>query len=133
MRVVIDVIEAIAMVTIATGTVPKLQLRVGNICPTAYGAAVAVIGFCCGGSVAAGEGDYLGNSLFCRSPFCSQNWREDVFYIFTEEQKIVGNGYQGEQIVGEQKLGNAHIYNLEQGDKQINRCQNPSPNGKNKE
>jgi len=41
---VVDVVFTVAVVAVAAGAVTELQLRIGNICPSADGAAVIVVG-----------------------------------------------------------------------------------------
>ena len=111
MGMIVDMVFAVAMVTLTAAAVPEFQIRIGNIRSAAYCTAVGVgiLGLCHGGFVGpgAGEGDgfcsiwrfavFLGQPLGVGSP-CN---REEIYHIITEEQQIVGDGYQGEQIVGE--------------------------------
>ena len=72
MSMVVDVIFAVAVISLTAGAVPELQIGIGNIRSAANSAAVGVgiLGFCHGGFVGtcAGEGD----------GFCSI-WRFAVF------------------------------------------------------
>ena len=63
MRVIIDVVLTVAVVTLAAGAVAELQLRMRYICAAADGAFMRIrhLGFCNGGLVRTGigEGDGL--------------------------------------------------------------------------
>ena len=111
MRMVINMILAVAVVAVTAGTIPEFQIRVGNVGSAAYGAAVMVgSGGLCGGC-------FVGTSLVkmngllviggFRLPLEKSGYidlpgnRNHVAYIFAKEQEIVGKGNQGEQVIGE--------------------------------
>ena len=78
MAVIADVILAVAVIAIAPGAVTELQLRIGDVVSSAYGAAVGVGCFGCslGGFIGAGiKPDHLGtlrsgSGLFPEQPGC---------------------------------------------------------------
>ena len=111
MIVVVDMILAVAEVTFATGTIPELQLRVGEVGPAADSTFVSVRRF--GGDNGSlirsgiGEGDglcflFFGTALFEQPPDIHAPGHGDhIEDIFSKEQEVVGQGDNGEQIVGE--------------------------------
>ena len=110
MGVVIDVILAVAEISFAAGTVPELQLRIGEVSPAADGAFMGVRRF--RGSyrglirTGVGEGDgfrfLLGGSLFKQPPgIHPPGYGDHIENIFSKEQEIVGKRDDGEKIVRE--------------------------------
>ena len=100
---------AVAVVALAPGAVAELQLGVGNICPSADGAAVGVGGF--GGSFCCLVGTgielddlcllLLDRLLFEEPPGIEPpGQRQYVAYIGTKKQEIVGKGNYREIIIG---------------------------------
>ena len=111
MGVVIDVVLAVAMVTLAPGAVAEFQLRIGHIRAAADGAFVGVGGFgrChrCLVGTGVGEGDgfgflrFLGSSPEEAPGVHPPGHGEYIGHILAEEQEVVGKGDDGEQVVGE--------------------------------
>ena len=110
MIVVVDMILAVAEIALAAGAIPELQLRVGQISPTADGAFMGIgrFGRCNGGLIGSGigEGDglrfLLGAAFFEQPPGVHPPGHGDhIEDIFAKEQEIVGKGNHGEQIIGE--------------------------------
>ena len=110
MGMVADMILTVAVVAVTAGAIPEFQIRVGDICSAAYGAAV-MVGRCgfCGGSLI-GTCTVKINGLLLignfRFPFKKSGkidlpgyWNY-VAHILAEEQEVVSKGNQGEQIVG---------------------------------
>ena len=68
MGVVVDMVDAVAVVTLAAGAVTELQLRIRYICPTADGTAVGIRTFGLGNGclvrACTGEGNHFGSLLF---------------------------------------------------------------------
>ena len=109
-RVTADVIFAVAVISPASGTVTKFQLWIGDVSAAADGALVGVwcLGLCDGCFVGSciGEGDYL-----CLPGFFalveqtggidSPGKGNYIQYILAEEEKIVGKGDNGEEVIGE--------------------------------
>ena len=86
MGMVVDVIFAIAEIAVTTGTVPKLQSRMGNIRATAHTAAMGICGrilFRPHGNGISGRFLLIGTSGF---PFYKG---EQIQNIFSCEQQIV--------------------------------------------
>ena len=112
MGVIGDVVFAIAVVAIAPGAVAELQIRMGDICGTADSASVGVGrlgrgGGCLVGTGIKGDGLVLGVgggilcTLSCPSCIDPPGDRKYIGHIGAEEQKIVGQGDQAEEIIGE--------------------------------
>ena len=107
--VVIDMILAVAVIALAPGAVAELQFRVGHVRPAADGAAVGVGGF--GRSLGGGVGasvelndlGLLPGGAFAQQPpgVGPPGLGDHVEHVFAKEQEIVGQGDDGEQIVGE--------------------------------
>ena len=135
MCMVTDVILAVAEIAIATGTVTEFQLRIGNIGSAAYGAAVE-IGFLGLLACFSGEGDCAAGFLRLLSfglavlQLVPPLGRQYIDHIPAEEQKVIGQCHQGEQVVGENCNS---LQNLKKSYTQINKCQNPRPDGNYKE
>ena len=94
MGVVADVLFAIAVITLAAGTVAELQVGVGNICFSADGAAVVIGRGCFFGVLIAGniEMDHLG--LRCvMTALAAQldppGHRQQISHIRPEEKEVV--------------------------------------------
>ena len=120
MGVVVDVIFAVTEIAITTGAITELQFRMGDICPAANYAAMLVLGFCflllfrmCG---------TLGPALLIFSG-------EEVTHICAEEEKIVGNRYQGEQVVGETKYRKRCIEDLNGNQNEVDKTHYPGFDG----
>ncbi len=63
MRVIADVLLAVAVVAIAAGAVPELQLRIGNVGASADGTPMGVGGFNRSGCCLVGAGNVEGNGF----------------------------------------------------------------------
>ena len=115
MGMIADMLLAVAVVAIAPGAVPELQIRMGNIGFSANGAAVGIGCLGGGGSCLIGsciEWDYLRLLLcFSSTAVMTQHAPEidapahgnDIQDILAEEQKIVCKGNDTEQIVRERQ------------------------------
>ena len=131
-----DVLLTVAVVAVAPGAVPELQIRVGEIGFAAYRAAVGVwgFGFCSGCLIRACiEGDYL-RLLFCTSGlFASAQHPAEIGppgnghyiqHIGPEKQEIVGKGDDAEQIIGKGKRKQ-----IQNNDDQIEQRKDPGLDG----
>ena len=118
MGVIADMVLAVTVVTFTAGAIPEFQLRIGYISTTADGAFVGIGGFCGSGRclvrAGRGKGNDLGLSLFTLfltlkepSGICLPGNRDEVQYILTEEQEVVGKGNKGEKIDGKKRKGHA--------------------------
>ena len=110
MAVVADMLLTVAVVALAPGAVAEFQLGIGNIRPSADGAAVSIGCFrCCLRSfVRAGiELDDLGLLLLDRLLFEEPpgvdppGQRQYIQHIRAEEQEVVGKGDHREEIIRE--------------------------------
>ena len=127
-RMVVDVILAVAVVPFAPGAVPEFQLRIGNIRPAADRTSVGIGRFLwlgCRLRSLGTEGDDRGTLWL--SVFAEQSHElpaplhgNHIQHILAEEQEVVGKGNNGEQIVGEGVEQKVH-----QNDHQIQQCKNP--------
>lgn len=101
MDVVVDMVYAVAVEALATGTIAKFQPRIGNVGAAADGASVGVIGtdfFV----LTKGNGLPVGRSGFFLSGKLDPpgEWQK-IFDILSHEDQIVGQRNQGDQVVGE--------------------------------
>ena len=116
----------VAVVTLAAGAVAELQLRMGYVSPAANGAAV---GIGRRGFLLVFRGCVKGNDLrLDRGLLLSEQTGEfdppasgdDILNIRTEEKQIVGDGNDGEEIVGERQGKQIHNH-----DRQIKEGEEP--------
>ena len=101
--VIINMLLAVAIVTIAAGAIAELQFRMGCVCTAADSTAVVII--CKLSSTFCTEGDGLSRSVMCFFRFLPQlclpaEWQQ-VFHIASKEQEISHHSHQWEQIMGE--------------------------------
>ena len=130
MCVVTDVVLAITVITVATGTIAELQLRIANICASAYGASVGVVRPCwCSGTE--WNGLSLGRCLplYLHSPI----QRDEILDVTGHEEQIITKCHQREQVVGEVHDREAEIEHFGQYHCQINQPNDPSLNGDDEE
>ena len=130
---------AVAIVSVAAGTVAKFQIGIGNIRFATDGAAVCVrcFGLCCGGLIGTDiEGNYLGLLSGSRCFIASDHATEvdapgkgdDIQNVLSEEQEIIRKRNQTEEVVGEGKGEKIQQYNG-----QIKQGKDPGFYGDNKE
>ena len=131
MGVITDMLLAVAVIAIAPGTVPELQIRMGNVGFSANGAAVGIRGLGSGGCCFVGtciERDNLRLLWTGGIAVPAQHTLEintpahgnDIQDILAEEQKVVCKGNDAEQIVGE-----GQGKQIQQHDYKIEQCKNP--------
>ena len=114
MGVISDMILAVAVVTLAPGAIPELQIRMAHIRPAADGAAVIVIGVHFDlvranlfrfdlklHHIGSACGSGLGG-LAPSAEFASPGLRQQIDNILSEEEEVVQQGHGGGQI---QRIG----------------------------
>ena len=116
-----NMVLTVAMVAVAFGAIAEFQFRVGHVGATADSAFMMIGRFdlCVGGFIGTGIGERNGAGAGLRllrrialflfeKPGCvgTPGQREYIFNIRTEEQEIIGQGHQGEEIIGEIKIRN---------------------------
>ena len=117
---------AVAVVAVATGAVTEFHVRMAHICAAADDAAVGVGGalrFCCraeGNGAGGLDNLWTGFALRLDSP---GGWQY-IENILAKEQKIVGDGNQGEQTEGE-STGEGKHYHLINRQCQIDHRKDP--------
>ena len=137
MRMIVDVILAVAVVALALGAVPEFQLRVRHIRPAADRALVGV------GSLGGGVAGFVGTGvelddlcpscglgLFPEQPGSvgTPAHRNYVQHVLPKEQEVVCKRYHREQIVGE-GIG----YQADDHEYQIDKSENPGLHGNDEE
>ncbi len=136
MAVISDMVLTVAVIPIALGAVAELQVRVGEIRPAAYGAAVGV-GSLGGGDSGlvgpgSGEGDNLG--ALAGGPLLLSEQPPEVRppgdgdhidNVLAEEQEIVGQCHQGEQVQGEQEYGDREDEHIVERQHQVQQGEDP--------
>ena len=119
MGVIADVFFAVAVITVAAGTVAEFQIRMGHIRLTADSAAVRIRrihrGNRCFVRSRIGEGNRFGllGSIALFLPeqppeICLPGQGNHVHNILAEEQEVIGKGYDGEEITGERFRQQTH-------------------------
>ena len=114
MGVIADMVFTVAMVTVAAGAVTEFQIRMGNIRAAANGAPMRIrcLGGCGGCLVRTGvEGNHFGLLLvrsgarfsLAEEPAAigTPGQGNDIQNFLAEEQEVIGQGNQGEKVVGE--------------------------------
>ena len=127
MLVAADVVFTVAMVAVALGAVAEFQLRIGHIRPSANAAAVGVqiLRLCIFLAGSTGEGDDLWLLDFLATGFNPPGKRKQISDILTEEQQVIADGYQREQIVGEEKYGIGVDQNTVCSESQVDDAKDP--------
>ena len=100
MGMIADVILTVAEIAVAAGAVAEFQLRIGGIGSAADCAAVGVVAFSLG--LTAGEGDRAGlpgRHVF-RPTLSLPGIGNQIPYIPSKENKVVGKTNQGKQALG---------------------------------
>ena len=99
MGVIVDVIFAVAEITVTFGAVTELQLGVGNISAATNGAAMGIAGvsLLCGYFAYFYFGKRNGFGLLSRNPFFENpekfdapTQRENIQHLLAEEKELVG-------------------------------------------
>ena len=126
MDMVVDVILAVAVIAVAPGTVPELQLRVGDIGSAADPAAVGEIpglgiGFGNKGDRAGGFG--------CFHFSGSVQEGEYITDASSHKQQVVGNRHQREQVVGKIEYGDGQVEDLRCYHYKVDKGNDPALNG----
>ena len=132
MGVIADMIFAVTEIAVAFGAVTEFQFRITHIgtaadcTPVGIGGLALLRGYFA--EVIPGELDdfhFLGGNILLEEPHYlnAPGKGEHVQYIFTEEQEIVGQGDDGEKIVGERI--NQQTVNYQS---QIHQCKDPGFN-----
>ena len=141
MRVVVNMVFAVAVIAVAAGAVAELQLWIGDIGSAADTALVDIV-FCLGrGALLIGEGDRAGSLLGLFRPDGSvlasagrpPGGRQQIQNIFTCKQQEIGDANKGEQVLRE---GDAAVKEAErhiQDPYKVDDGQGPGTDGKNKE
>ena len=107
MGVIIDMVDAVAMIPAATGAVTEFQAGVGDVGTAADGALVEVILLLGGGAVRAGlllkVDDFGAFGLFslAAAELHSPGSRQKIGKTAAKENKIVSKAHQNQQVVGE--------------------------------
>jgi len=110
MTVTINMVFAIAVITLATGAVPEFQMRMTDICSSAYCAAVVIwrlrCCFCCfiGTGIKLNDlGLSLGTSFLVEQSFCicPPRNRHNVQHIFAKEQEKYNQRNHRKEIIRE--------------------------------
>ena len=131
MGVIVDMLLAVAMVTVAAAAIAEFQFRIRNIRSAAHGAAVGIRR--CAFLRATVEGDGTGlltgrlfgrgmGYCFGRSLLIFPNAGNNIQTILAKEQQVIQNGDQREQIVGEVQAGVHKICNTEHQVNHIEKC-----------
>lgn len=130
MGVIVDVVLAVAMVTVTAGAVAEFQIGVGRIGTAAYGAAVGVVCFC--GAFGKGNcaGLFLGRRLFAGNVIQEG---EQIHNVFACKQQIIQKTYQRKQTVWQEGDRVEHVENGDCGQQQIHKTQEPCFYRQNKE
>ena len=139
MAVIVDVFLAVAVIAVTPGAVPELQLRVGNVCPSAYSAAVRIGSLCGIAGAFFVKRDRSGSGRSCLSgsvfstELTTQPEGQKIDNILSGEQKIVAQCHQRKQVVGEIKHRIAQIEHGSKCQKQIDQRHDPCFDGDYKE
>ena len=130
MHMTVNVVLAVAVVTLAAGAVTELQLGVTDVCSAADGAFMGVELFHRGGGclVGTGKGDragLFGGLLLKELPGIDAPGNgDDIQHILAEEQQVVADGDQREQVVGDKTCSGKQNY-VVKGQGEIQQCEDP--------
>ena len=128
---IVNVILAIAVISVAPGTVTELQFGVADIGATTYGTAMGVSRCLFRGRTFLTELDRSGALGLLRLALGNIGRKGDqVQNILSRKQQEVGKANQGEQVMREEQIG---VDDLNGDQQQVNKPQEPGPNGNDKE
>ena len=131
MGMVVNMVDAVAVVAVAPGAVTEFQFRVGGICSAADSAFVGVIFLfgCALVRTAVFEDDdlrFLGWFFLEKAGNLHPPAKgEDIDDATAGEQKIITERHQREQAVGEQHYGVAHVEYIDGDQDQVQQRQDP--------